>query len=178
MAAIAYWAHSAGIPHLDDLAACPDEPSFSKNASRKVSSSSGLDKITENLYWADVPMATDDGVRVMAPLPFCPFYEELCDEFQKSPTNIRNFASNLQTPNWSEHRLRKEVASEGVDVIGFGIFQDSATFRGKGAGTVDSLEVTYINIMGQRTRRTIASMPKAGCAGNRAIVHVGVCAQK
>ena len=113
VSAIAYWGHHAGVPFMEDLASCPDELSFVKNASRKVSTASGLEALKSKLYWGDVPMAAEDGSRIWAPIPFAPIYEELTDEFLKSPDAIKAFAKNLDSENWRNHDLRKELQPRG-----------------------------------------------------------------
>jgi len=152
---------------MQDLAASPDERWFQKNASRKVCSASGLDDFQGKLYWADVPMATEGGTRVWSPLPFCPIFEELISEFKKTPDTIRNFISQLNTQNWAERSLRKELRDQGVDVVPFGLCEDGATYRGKGVGHNDSLEIRYVNILGSRSRKVVVSMPKSRMCGER-----------
>ena len=128
VAAIAYWCDLAGMALMNDLGSNPDLPSFQNNASRKVSSSSGLDSFQSKLYWADVPLVSEDEVRHIASVPFFPIEEALIDEFQKSPAAIRNFVANLDTPHWQQHELRRRVGEE-VDVIPFGMFEDPEGLR-------------------------------------------------
>ena len=52
-----------------------------------------------------------------------------------------------------------------MDVIPFGMCEDGATYRGKGPGHLDSLELRYVNILGQRARRIIVAIPTSRMCG-------------
>ncbi len=97
--------------------------------------------------------------------PSSPLYEALAAEFARIPTQWRAYAASLDTDNWKKHALRQELESSAVDVLPYGLFEDAATYKGKGAGTRDSLECCYINALGQRARRAICCLPKSRFCG-------------
>ena len=52
-------------------------------------------------------------------------------------------------------------------VARFGIFEDAATYKGKGPSNPDSLEACYVNILGQRVRHVVYAVPKSRMCGER-----------
>ena len=70
-------------------------------------------------------------------------------------------AADLQWPTWLENEVRLSAAEDEV-IIPYGHFLDAAAWKGKGAGTTDSVPAINVNLVGdpRKKRRTSFTIRK------------------
>ena len=110
-------------------------------------------------------MCNDAGQREIVPMPFNPIYDLLEREYQVCGSRWEAFAESWTAENWLSNGLRNSADRTSTVVLPWGIFEDSATYKGKGVGTVDSLETGYINALSMKRRHIVYALPKSRFCG-------------
>ena len=150
---LSYYMSEAGIPEMSDLAMNPaDSENLRKHAARKVSCVTGMDVIENRFLKVLVPMANaHQGGRVRKEMRANLLADVLMQEFQRAPEEIIEFAASLRIPNWLEHSIRQAHPNDLC--LPYGLFVDAAAWKGKGAGTRDSVLAWFCNVLSQKSRR-------------------------
>ena len=110
-------------------------------------------------------MCNDAGQREIVPMPFNPIYDLLEREYQVCGSQWEAFAESWTAENWLNNGLRNSVDRTSTTVLPWGIFEDSATYKGKGVGQVDSIETAYINALSMKRRHIVYALPKSRYCG-------------
>lgn len=152
-----------GVPGLSDLSINPDTKSFVKNAGRKIRAAFKMDDIEHTFCKVQIPMSSEDGLRVHRASPALSIQDVLFEELLAAPDMVLEAASQMTTNNWQNNAVRK--ACEKDLCVPYGLFIDGAPYKGKGAGTRASLQSYYVNILGMSTRRIIGCLQKDDLCG-------------
>ena len=149
-----------GLP-LEDLAVNPSHATFHTLCSRKLRQAYSLDAIEAELVNVSVPLV-ENGTRYIAEHPVQPMAHLLRDMFLERPEAHLEFAAGLKSPAWINHSVRLDCQRMGDICLPYGLFVDAAAWRGKGAGTRDSLENYMINLLGEpdSNRRAVTTIRK------------------
>ena len=151
VAELSYWIHQCGVVGFQDLGKRdPALASFSSNAAKSVSTVMKLPEIDASFYYFTAPV-NDNGARVHKLLPMHPLHELMAFEFCNFPDECIE-AQGLDTENWRANALRTEAAGLGQVAVPVGHFIDAAAWKGKGAGTADSILCFYFNVLGRDRR--------------------------
>jgi hypothetical protein len=169
VAEISWWIRACNIPGFEELGTRnPDEPSFQSNAHRNVHKILPLCEIERDMYHITIPMCDErSGVREQRAAPMLPLHEVLAAEFLENPEVLMKHAADLQWPTWLENEVRLSAAEDEV-VIPYGHFLDAAPWKGKGAGTMDSVLAFNVNLLGDplQRRRSIFTIRKDFMCGD------------
>lgn len=155
---------ACGLP-FQHLALDPDASGFKSNANRKIRQTWRIDLIEARMLEIEIPMCVADELRDMHPHPFRPIADILRSLFLEAPEDFIEHAKNLQIPNWIESSVRASCSADEL-VIPFGMFIDAAAWRGKGAGTRDSIVSYMINLHGGSKRQCITTVRKDELCGD------------
>jgi hypothetical protein len=155
----------AGLSAFADLSAAK---LGQRNCSRTVQRALGLQDYCASLHHLTLPLVCDD-TRRMERRP-CPMvHEVLAEEFAKCADVVMHQVQQLQTRNWLDHPMRLAAEAAGDLPIPYGLFVDAAAFKGKGAGTRDSVLAYYVSLIGPTStparRRTVFSVRKSHLCG-------------
>ena len=152
-----------GLVDLEDLSAAK---LGQRNCSRTLQRALGIQEYFASLHSLTLPLVSGDA-RCMERRP-CPMvHEVLAEEFAKCSDVVLQQARQLQTSNWLDHPMRLAAEAAGDLPIPYGLFADAAAYKGKGAGTRDSVLAYYVSLVGpaQARRRTVFSVRKSHLCG-------------
>lgn len=161
----AYMFGLAGLEGFEDLELDPSLTSFAKNANKKIRRVSGLDSFESGLFGAPVPLCVAGDKRLVVRCPMAMIASVLAEEFALNAAAVIEASSNLQTSNWLSNTIRLDCVAKGQICVPYGLFADGAAWKGKGAGTRDSVLAFYVNILSLTNRRTICTLRKDQLCG-------------
>ena len=126
----------------------PTGLNFAANASRKVRASFRMDDVEKTFTSIQLPQChTESGERVFEDIQCLIFADILSQEFKARPQEI--LAQQFSSSTWASHPDRLAGEAAGDICIAFGLFIDGAAWKGKGAGTRESVLATYVNVLGE-----------------------------
>lgn len=169
VAELAWLLQEVQIPGFDNLAM---HPRNLHNAARRVQAATGLQEYQASLQQIKVPVC-EDNQRLVASRPVTLIHELLAEEFRRDPEGILASVSELRTKNWLDNELRLSAERVGDLAVPCGIFADAAAWRGKGAGTRDSVLSYFVSLVGlpRATRHTICTARNNICVDYLATAH-------
>ena len=155
-----------GLTGFKDLALDPSNQFFDVNMPRKVARTLGLKSLESQFLKVELPMSTKAGARVFTDCPVADLVDILSAEFLEAPEDVVKFNTDLlaSNKNWREHDVRMQCGP-GEIAVSFGLFIDGAAWRGKGAGSKDSLVCVYVNLIGRRHRSVWVTLRKEFLCG-------------
>lgn len=154
-----------GVP-LEDLAVNPGLESWNTLCSRKLRKAYNLDQIEGQLLTASVPLV-EVGKRYIGDHPLRCLPHVLRDLFLEHPDTHIAFAAELKSAAWINHPVRQDCQRCGDLCIPYGLFTDAAAWRGKGAGSRDSIINYMVNLLGDHdsSRHAITTIRKDSLCG-------------
>lgn len=158
---LAWRVSECGIKGLRSLAYNPHSEHFQKNASRVCRVAFKMSTIEAIQEKVQIPIIDEESAaRVWYDSPVASLGSLLADQFLRAPEALIQEASALGIQNWTGHAVKASAEAAGDWAIPFGMFVDAAAWKGKGAGTRDSLICWYVNLIGRSTRRTVFTLRK------------------
>ena len=106
-------------------------------------------------------------VRNVSNFPAIMVQDALAELLEHDPDKALAAAKELRTTNWLSHPVRAEAIAAGDIPVPYGIFQDGTTWRGKGAGTRESVYCYYVSLAGSKKnhRRSVFIFRKDWACG-------------
>ena len=140
---------NCGLQSFASMAINPASRSFTANSSRKVREQYGLNDVSLELTRISVPsLHAESGARHHQDILAWSFADLLSKEFTSRPREI--VESKFTNYNWENHPDRIAGEAAGDICVPVGLFADGAAWKGKGAGTRESVLCFYVNILGER----------------------------
>ena len=150
VAALSHYLTRCNLPVFRPFALNPEAPDFVYHASRKVQETLQINRIEKEFTRFQAPMCHPESCeRAFEDVVCWSFADVLSQEFASRPDEIIA-ASSLTTKNWADNPHRQAGEAAGDFCVGFGLFIDGAAWKGKGAGTRESVLAYYVNILGER----------------------------
>ena len=168
VAALAFYISKCGVPGFKDLATDPNSLEFARHCSRKVSDALGIPQLKANLIQLALPCSSlNSADRTIEKYPVRCLQSTLIEEFEHNAASICRASQELDTPNWLNHKGRQAALEAGDLPIAFGLFEDAAAWKGKGAGTRGSIHCVYVSFVGLNNapRHAIAVINKSRFCG-------------
>ena len=160
VAELAFHISNCGLEGVADLALDPNTLSFANDASRTVTAAFNIKEIESTLVYPLIPMSTSSGTRELLPQAMACLQDVLWLEFMSAPKLILEYFAVLDNTNYLQNEIRLDCVAHGHWCVGFGMFEDGAPYKGKGAGTKGSVHNIFVNILGQTRRRCLSPFNK------------------